>query len=125
MDQATLTAAIIRLFDMLLPQKWTGNTAAIKKQLALILNWVKYEDKSDKYYLEEDADAAVEFNPRYPKTLILGMPKEDTPGAKRQLETETTESKRNKVTKETKDENMHTSDEDEGEDELRVPDILG
>ena len=78
MDQATFVVATIKLFDMLLPQKWTGNTTAIKKQLALILNWVKHADKSDKYYVDESSDASVEFNPSYPKVLIPGMPKEET-----------------------------------------------
>ena len=66
MDLATLTTAIVKLFDMLLTQKWTGNTAAIKTQLGLLTEWVQYADGTNKYYLDENADESAEFNASCP-----------------------------------------------------------
>ena len=71
-----------------------------KNQLGLITGWVKYADGTNKYYLDDNADESAEFNASCPKVLIPGMPKEDKPGTKRQLEAELTGSKRNKTNEE-------------------------
>ena len=122
MDLATLTRAIVKLFDMLLTQKWTGNTAAIKTQLGLLTEWVQYADGTNKYYLDENADESAEFNASCPKVLIPGMPTDAKPGAKRQLGAELTETKRNKTAEDT---TMRDNSDDEGDDqEQQLPEEL-